>query len=309
VSVEFLTQIGPGAGNGTYLTTPTFEGMFFPAGEAHVKVINENDHKGPLTEIAFMRGADGNDLMQVAMWSEACEQRGSRKVLLLPYLPGARQDRGLPFGAQVYASHLSMIQPDVIVCFDPHSAVLTGILRDAGADLRIVHSDELVARTVIVGTVDSDVRPNRYDGIIAPDAGALHRAQAVAARCHLPLYQAFKKRDPDTGKLSGFGMVDKIPDEGRLLIVDDICDGGATFKGLAEATGLGPNRLSLYVSHGIFSADSRSGRDETVRSVQGLSAYFGAIHTTDSYRNDLDTFGWSRLHVTPIRSLLLEAAK
>jgi ribose-phosphate pyrophosphokinase len=285
--------------------------MFFPAGEAHVKVINENAGKGELTEVAFMRGADGNDLMQLAMWANACAQRGSKTVLLIPYLPGARQDRGIPFGAQVYADALlfSLMVETTIVCFDPHSPVMVERLRRGFDDVRVVPPTDVVARKVVVGKVDSDERPNRYDGIIAPDKGALDRALAVATRCHLPLYRAVKHRDPATGKRSAFEMVDELPDHGRLLIVDDICDGGGTFRGLAAATGLAPSRLSLYVSHGIFSSDGRTGADETVRSVQGLSAYFGTIHTTDSYRDDLDTFGCSRLHVTPIRSLLLEAAQ
>jgi len=42
------------------------------------------------------------------------------------------------------------------------------------------------------------------------------------------------------------------------LIVDDICDGGATFIGLAkELLILGANSVSLFVTHGIF----RSGTD------------------------------------------------
>ena len=58
---------------------------------------------GDTTEIATLRGASGDDLLMLGMWADAVRQRGSKSVALIPYLPGARQDRGLPFGAKVYA--------------------------------------------------------------------------------------------------------------------------------------------------------------------------------------------------------------
>ena len=80
-----------------------------------------------------------------------------------------------------------------------------------------------------------------------------------------------KVRDFATGKLSTFQCED-LPETGRLLVVDDICDGGGTFMGLAQATGLPKERLDLWVSHGVFSR----------RAAQITSAY-GCIFTTDSH--------------------------
>src|SRR6266436_4439963 len=64
-----------------------------------------------------------------------------------------------------------------------------------------------------------------------------------------------KLRDARTGELSGFGINNDIEEYEKALIVDDICDGGGTFIGLAELIhGINPGmELSLYVSHGIFS--------------------------------------------------------
>src|SRR3954469_4626614 len=84
-------------------TTPTFSTMRFPAGEAHVKVEHDDAAPRDLTEIATLRGTDGNGLLMLGMWADAVKQRGSKAVALIPYLPGARADRGIPFGAKVYA--------------------------------------------------------------------------------------------------------------------------------------------------------------------------------------------------------------
>ena len=261
MAIEFTTRIGPG-----YTTTPTFETMTFPAGEPHLKVVNNNRDKGPLTEVASLTGCDAADLVMLAMWADACRQRGSRTVVSMPYLPGARADRGLPFGAAVYARLINTMELDRVVCFDPHSPVMPSLINN----LVIVDSVALV-RHEVVGHADSDSRAQRYDGIIAPDAGAVDRAQRVADAAHLPLYRALKHRNPDTGKLSGFSC-EPLPSTGRFLVVDDICDGGGTFVGLAESTGLPRERLGLWVSHGVF-----SGR------APRLSEHFSEIWTTDSY--------------------------
>ena len=49
----------------------------------------------------------------------------------------------------------------------------------------------------------------------------------------------------------GFGCED-IP-EGYFLLVDDICDGGGTFIGLANECFPSWADYDLYVTHGIFS--------------------------------------------------------
>lgn len=55
-----------------------------------------------------------------------------------------------------------------------------------------------------------------------------------------------------------------------ILIVDDICDGGATFLKIAKEL---PNtNLYLYVTHGIFS-----------KGLGDLSRYFIKIFSTDSF--------------------------
>lgn len=264
--ITLETRIGP---NHEYVTTPSFEAMHFPAGEAHIKRINENEGKGKLTEIAIVTTPTADDLVTLAMWADTVSRdsvRKSRPVVLLPYLPGARQDRGQPFGAMVYATVMDLWTIEVI-CFDAHSPVMSELMKAT-----VVPSTRLI-RSHVVGRADSDQKPQAYAGIIAPDKGAVKRAQAVADACHLPLYKAEKHRDPSTGKLSGFSC-ETLPESDKpYLVVDDICDGGGTFMGLAGSTGLPADKLHLFVSHGVFSKGS-----------ERLSEHFGKIITTNSYK-------------------------
>jgi ribose-phosphate pyrophosphokinase len=169
-------------------------------------------------------------------------------------------------GAYEYASFINGMAIDKIITFDPHSRMLPEMIKN----LTVIDSTRLV-RQHVVGHADQGL-PQRYQGIIAPDKGAVERAGKVADACHIPLYKAEKVRDKDTGKLSGF-TCESLPDTGRFLVVDDICDGGGTFMGLAQAAGVGRDRLGLFVSHGVFSGNASH-----------LWNHFSEIWTTDSLK-------------------------
>lgn len=232
--------------------------MRFPAGECHIKTDTVLEGETPL--YFYLTGADANDYVTAAMWIDYAHQAGHKVTALIPYLPGARQDRGTPFGAKVYANLINAMDADEVVCFDPHSEVMPDLINN----LRIVYSD-VVIKKVLRKTI------GEYAGVICPDAGARARTEKTAATLGLPVYYATKHRDFTTGKLTGFEC-EALPETGKFLVVDDICDGGGTFRGLAASTGLPKERLDLWVSHGVFSGNAA-----------GLNEHYGTIFTTDSH--------------------------
>lgn len=245
--------------------------VVFPDGAVHIKGADaplEYDY-----QIADVRGLSHDELFTLAMWEEACSKRGEPTVVLLPYLPGARMDRGVPSGAQVYADFFKWsLMPDQLITIDPHSPAALEAFTGPTIGKTTVFPVERIIRHEVQDPSRDDKPNSTYVGVIAPDKGAHDRAAAAAHVMGVPVYQAGKTRDFATGKLSGFHMEDELPAEGKLLIVDDLCDGGGTFIGLAEATGLPRERLDLWVTHGIFS-----------KGVSILEPHFGVVHTTDSY--------------------------
>jgi ribose-phosphate pyrophosphokinase len=248
----------------------------YPAGEAHTKVEDRRDVEE--TEIAILTASAESihdDLFQLAMWAdyisnynEHSVRQRVRKVALIPYFPGARADRGAPFGLAVYANFLANLMLDQIVVFDPHSPVLSTFTYPT-------------ATVLTPAEVIQSAHLPHYDGVIAPDKGAVARASAVADVLGLPLYTAEKERNYQTGKLEGYTFnlpprhEGTVHDGARLLVVDDICDGGGTFILLADAvrdTGLDVT-LDLYVSHPVFSGTAPS----------SLLDRYAQIFTTNSY--------------------------
>jgi ribose-phosphate pyrophosphokinase len=229
----------------------------FPAGELSLKV-PENLEETPIA--ALVEGTDVNDYLLLAEWAELVHSQGFKAVAMIPYLPAARADRGHPFGAKVYADLINDAGLDQVICFDPHSSVMPDMIEN----LTVLYSAPVIKDALFSRD------PKHYAGVIAPDHGAIDRTQRVADELGLPMYKAEKHRDFETGKLTGF-TCEQLPAEGRFLVVDDICDGGGTFLGLADACGVGRERLGLWVSHGVFSGHA-----------ERLLDAFAEIHTTDS---------------------------
>jgi len=272
MSLTFRTKTKEGWTVDSVLTPFTF-----PAGEAHIK--GAERLQPAVYQLADLRGYDSHELFQLAMWGNVNWATGAKRVLLLPYLPGARADRGEPFGAQVYADFLNRIGFDQVITLDPHSPVMPGLIEN----LTVFPFQRIIKREL---GDRGDMYNHPYVGVIAPDKGAIDRAQRVATALHVPLFKAEKTRDFETGQLTGF-TCETLPDTGKLLIVDDICDGGGTFIGLAKELKIDRERLDLWVTHGVFS-----------KGFSDLLDYIGHIHTTDSYDNGL--YIPSRVTVHPV---------
>ena len=116
--------------------------------------------------------------------------------------------------------------------------------------------------------------PDQPQKLISPDGGALKKIYKVSEYLGgIDVVECSKSRDVKTGKLSGFKVYDDNLQGIDCLIVDDICDGGGTFIGLAEELkNKNAGKLYLAVSHGIFN-----------KGFEAMNA-FERIFTTDSFR-------------------------
>ena len=250
-------------------TTPSSLEVFtFPGGEPHVRVIpGQQDYKVK-AQYAVVYRPTMEDLIALALLGETVRDRREKFYVAIPYVPFARADRGVPNGAQFIGDYLSSwTLAHKFAILDPHSPQVVNHLysQDGRKAIQLPLPQIVHAATL----------SQPYVGIIAPDKGAYARAKAVADYMHLPVYQAGKTRDFETGQLSGFEC-EPLPKEGTLLLVDDICDGGGTFIGLADTLlktqNVEPHRLDLWVSHGIFS-----------KGLSALTQKFGTVYTTDSW--------------------------
>lgn len=229
----------------------------YPAGEWHFETERSCDI------VIEATGLEPDFWPKLALVTNKFACAGHRVELALPYFPAARGDKETPPDVMAYTMLLGALPLAAIHCFDPHSPVGPTLLRNLGKDVVCHPSTPAVVEAV---------RGLRIAGVIAPDRGATIRATAVACALDVPLVTAFKVRDPATGRLSNFQTPPLPEQDGRWLVVDDICDGGGTFIGLAKALGLPRERLHLWISHAIFSGNAKA-----------LTDHYGWIYTTNSF--------------------------
>lgn len=194
---------------------------------------------------------------------DSINYKGGRvRKLVLPFLPGARQDRvnvdgDVLFTASSVAQMINMRYFDEVISVDPHSRVMPSLI-DNFVQYPLAKVYERLHKS--------------YDGVIAPDKGAKERAQTAARVLNKTVTYADKTRDPATGRLSGFAV--DVNAGNHYIIIDDIADGGGTFIGLGEKIVEQGATADLYVTHPIFS----KGTDD-------LKKIYKNIYTTNSINN------------------------
>ena len=241
-----------------------------PGGEFHPQhyLVQPSDD----TVSIVTRLKNGDDVLRLLTVTNAIKNTTQANIeLIIPYIPGGRQDRisnkGEAFTLKVYADLINSQNYTKVSVYDPHSDVTPALINNC-----VVKSLYHIMRPLLSG----------YDTIFVPDAGAAKKIYNYYLKnigWKGNIIQCLKKRDTATGYLSGFEVV-LLPNDdirlGKCIILDDICDGGGTFVGLAEEIQryqtFGLDSLDLYVTHGIFS-----------KGFTQLFNWFDKIYTTTSW--------------------------
>lgn len=229
----------------------TLKFLGFPGGERHVWLPSGVAGAGrEYTIDARLYSSDG--VMDLLLLNDALRRVvGERAVvnLKMPYVPYARQDRvtvaGEPLSAKVFCTLINSMKFDQVRISDPHSPVTTALLERVEAESAEVFVKQILALPEFARGV----------ALVAPDAGAHKRVQAMGDSLCVPVVLCGKTRDTQTGRLSKAQVIGDPADipQVPLLVVDDICDGGGTFSMLsAMLKQVVSSELSLYVTHGLY---------------------------------------------------------
>ena len=242
-----------------------FQSFIFSGGEPHIKINPDFDVSKTLTITHRINSFNDFGLLLLAV--DALKRMDVKLInVFIPYFPAARQDRvmiaGEPLSVKVYADVLNSLKLNKITVFDAHSEVTSALLDNC----EVIPNHDFIAQ--VLKKIGNDVK------LISPYGGALKKIYKVSEYLGgIDVVECSKSRDVKTGKLSGFKVYDDDLQGMDCLIVDDICDGGGTFIGLAEELKKkNAGKLYLAVSHGIFN-----------KGFESMKA-FEKIFTTDSFR-------------------------
>lgn len=241
----------------------TFQQWKFPGGEIGVKI--EGNHSQLATIDWFVEPANMHEeFFVVANLADAIKRLSPVCYLQLQisYLPYARQDRvchtGESYSRFVFEGMLQSLPYDSLILRDPHSK------SELTEDFRTnVWAQESLASRMI--------NPSGYDLLIAPDKGAEEKTKVLSEQTGIR-YICMEKERVD-GKVIHKPLKPQMLRVNRALVIDDICDGGATFISVAEAVRQYNSKhfddIDLWVSHGIFS----KGLTELQKHYNKISCY------------------------------------
>lgn len=208
----------------------------FPAGELNVTIDDiDNDKTWNL------RTSD--DIIALLLAADAFKRAYGKapKAVHIGYLGYARQDRvcnaGEPFSLKVICDLINSVGFKRVFVTEPHSIVAPALLNNCSVIPMSDFASEIVGNYTI----------------IAPDAGAEKRAYEVAKIRDEQVVVALKHRNPSTGDITSVQLYSDDLGGKDCLIVDDICDGGATFIQLAKKLKeRSSGKIKLFVAHGLF---------------------------------------------------------
>jgi ribose-phosphate pyrophosphokinase len=258
-------------------THENVELTLFPDNQPHIRLKNIN--RGDEVHVVVpLKGS--LSMMHLLQITNALDRIGNinKRSLFIPYLMGSRYDRIMEYGdsldIEVVANLINSCNFKNVVLYDVHSDVSTALIKNS-----INLNNEMLIRKY----VENIKFYGRKQGsvLICPDAGASKK---------IPSYLKY-----GNGEFDEVVYVNKLRDKGgnltidvlqpekcegrECVIIDDICDGGGTFLGIASQ--INPSNLTLIVSHAIFSKGTRQ-----------LLNKFDKIYTTNSY-----SCGWENKRI------------
>lgn len=203
------------------------------------RVVTDNDNW-----IDWLYDSD-SEMFTIMCIVDVIRRNGGEHILLnMLFCPNSRQDRIKSttenFSLKVFANWLNSLNFDKVRVLNVHSNVSEALINNI----------ESVLPEFDIMKVNMLYRP---DVIFFPDEGACKRYSDmnIIKDMHLPIAFGIKKRDWKTGDIKSLDVIGGEHVQGkRVLIVDDICSQGNSFKFSAiKLKELGAKDVVLYVSH------------------------------------------------------------
>ena len=238
----------------------------FIDGECYVRV--KSDLKGEDVIIVQNTYPDENIIETILLKSAVKDMEPKSITLVIPYLGYARQDRKFQDGEAVSAKALARIlsiDVDLVITVDPHKNYIVDFFETEASFCSAVPE---IAKYLL---------PKDIDVVLAPDKGAVERAEEAAKILGCESDFLEKKRISDE-------IVEMKPKEievknKTVAIVDDIISTGGTMaKAVEEIRKQGAKDVYVACTHGLFIGNAidkinRAGATEIISTDTIENAY------------------------------------
>jgi ribose-phosphate pyrophosphokinase len=198
---------------------------------------------------------------------------------VLPYYPGARQDKkkgrtreGISAG--LFARMLQVAGANRVLSVEIHNDAIAGMFNPAMTHLENVfltrHMAEWLKQRRLTGEV-----------VVAPDLGGLERARRYAEELSADLAALSKERDySQPNKIISASLIGNVRDR-NILLVDDIVDtGGSVVASIKELKEQGARNIIAVCAHAILSGRAMEWLEEVYATSRKEGWLFRLVGTS-----------------------------
>jgi len=219
----------------------------FPDGENYVRLNNVEAIRDNVVLISnTMYPAQNDSFIEILMLINAAYNAGASTIhVFIPYLAYMRQDKvfqpGEPVTADIIVTSLKNAGVKCVFTVDAHSPAVLD--RNLQCYNNIIISDILVQQ--VLKNAGNPL-------IIAPDKGAIHRAEFAAKKFNLEYDYLIKERDRVTGEVSIKPKEVSVKDKTVVIIDDIISTGGTIVEASRFLYKLGAREVYVCATHGLL---------------------------------------------------------
>ena len=242
----------------------------FPDGEVQI-TLGEFSHKDPV-EVAC-RITNAEELFILMQVADILNRHDVVWHLHIYYLMGARMDRVMdfnrPYTLKIVANLIKNLGCRSIYVLEPHSDMTPFILQSENLYPEEERYD--------------DFHPTNWNVyrdylVVFPDKGAYERYDGEWRKGQVDIAIAEKVRNVETGVIESIKILNPEVFEGNtkpIMVVDDLCDGGGTFVGIAnEIRKYTDKELNIFVTHMVNPVG-----------IRHLANNFDHVYFTNSYKD------------------------
>lgn len=255
-----------------------FEIITFPDGEPHFKFKEELNRKEEYSIIT--RICNPTDLFILMQVGRILNRQGIIFDITISYLMSMRMDRVISFNEdfslELVANLINSLNADRVSIYEPHSFRALQLIKNSQA----INITTSLAKSHIKYT----------DVICFPDKGAYDRYYSSFSSNQCIILE--KKRDLDTGRILSLEIKeDSIYSKfevKRIVVIDDLCDGGGTF--ILSANKLREvfpeAKLIINVCHVV-----------NPKGIKAIAENYDEVYTTNTYKDwEVD---YQNIHFNP----------
>ncbi|MHA1409483.1 MAG: ribose-phosphate diphosphokinase [Candidatus Odinarchaeia archaeon] len=252
----------------------------FPDGETYIRLEGNVKNEDVLLINSTYYPQNKNIIQLFYLIDALKEMKPSKLRVVIPYFAYARQDKifkeGEALSIKVLEKIIENLGADEIYTIDIHAPHVLEYFN--------IKAKDLTAMTLF-GEYFKSLKLNN-PLVIAPDDGAIHRAETVSSILNSEYVSFDKFRDRDTGEISMEYKEIDVKNRDIIIVDDIISTGGTMIKAIQMVKKQGANKVYAAATHALLLGSAKS---------RILSAGANDIIGTDTVPSEI-----SKISVAPL---------